>query len=458
MARKIREDALRKLAELARKEMAEVSPLSRMELDIEEDGRRIKQEQMDKKLASLPAENARPKSCPRCGRNARLRTANVPRTFKSLSGTHTISRNYHYCEACKEGFYPRDEFLGLPREGELSSELERRVADFAVNEPYDSAEERWRFHYSLPLSANQFRQVAKRLGQQVEESDEHIFQGAVLAPEETASKTLYVMLDGSMVPMRGEWNEAKVAVLFREENHLSSREVRRGYVSRARYIASMGGQDVFKQDLRAALKLENAGSAKRVVWVGDGAIGNWNLASLLCPKAEQVLDWCHAVQHGVDCGKVLVGEEDIALPAWKQRIETLLMAGDNEALCSEIRSCRTDASNEGKAAIDNLLRYYETNADRIRYADFLREGLLISSGIVESAHRHVLQIRMKRAGQHWSPKGGRQMARLRAAYRTAGPDRFHTAVRWAYRATLKTRGLIPKPFKADLRKRAFSQR
>jgi hypothetical protein len=458
MARTKREEALRQLAEAAAKGMAEVSPLSRMELEVEESKRVLGQEQMDAKLASLPPENKRPKACPRCGQNARLRAANVPRTFKSLSGTHTISRNYHYCEACKEGFYPRDEFLGLPREGELSSELEKRVADFAVNDPYDVAEERWSFHYRLPLSSNQFRQVAKRLGQQVEESNELILQGGALAPEPTPSRTLYVMLDGSMVPMRGEWNEAKVAVLFRAENHLSHRVARRGYVSRARYVASLGGQERFKEELDAALKLENAVGAKRVVWVGDGAPGNWRLASSLCPKAFQVLDWCHAIGHGVDCGKALLGETDIALSAWKQRIEHLLMAGDVEALLEEVRACRAEADEAGREAIDKLLRYYEGNASRIGYADFLRQGLLISSGIVESAHRHVLQIRMKRAGQHWSLKGGRQMARLRAVYRTAGPEHFYAAVRWAHRASARTRNLIPKPFKADLRTRAFSQR
>ena len=85
-------------------------------------------------------------------------------------GTHTFTRDYHYCEACKEGFYPRDEFIGLPKEGAFTEEVESRLADFAVNDSYAEAETRWRFHYKhLPLSQNQFRQVAKRLGKQVED-------------------------------------------------------------------------------------------------------------------------------------------------------------------------------------------------------------------------------------------------------------------------------------------------
>ncbi|HEY4884312.1 MAG TPA: hypothetical protein VII08_11830, partial [Myxococcales bacterium] len=44
-------------------------------------------------------------------------------------------------------------------------------------------------------------------------------------------------------------------------------------------------------------------------------------------------------------------------------------------------------------------------------------------------HRHVLQTRMKRAGQRWSLRNARRMARLRAAYRTAGALGFYDAIR-----------------------------
>jgi hypothetical protein len=108
----------------------ERSLLSQMELETEEKKRQLGQREMDVKLASLPPENDRPKACPKCGKRARVRAKSVARTFKSLSGTHTVYRNYHYCEDCSEGFYPRDHFLGLPKEGDLSEELEKRAARF----------------------------------------------------------------------------------------------------------------------------------------------------------------------------------------------------------------------------------------------------------------------------------------------------------------------------------------
>ena len=85
-------------------------------------------------------------------------------------------------------------------------------------------------------------------------------------------------------------------------------------------------------------------------------------------------------------------------------------------------------------ALNKLVGYYRTNDKRMRYSEFReQQGLPIGSGIVESAHKHVLQVRMKQAGQRWSILRARRMVQLRALYRTAGPRRFHWAIREALR-------------------------
>ena len=48
------------------------------------------------------------------------------------------------------------------------------------------------------------------------------------------------------------------------------------------------------------------------------------------------------------------------------------------------------------------------------YPAIRRLGLPIGSGAVESSAKHVVQHRMKRAGQRWSDRGGRAMLALRA--------------------------------------------
>ena len=82
----------------------------------------------------------------------------------------------------------------------------------------------------------------------------------------------------------------------------------------------------------------------------------------------------------------------------------------------------------------------------MRYRTLLRMGLPVGSGIVESAHRHVLQVRMKRAGQRWGIQRAWPMVRLRAVYRAAGAHHFHRAIRAGLKSsTLRAEQLRLQP-------------
>ena len=112
----------------------------------------------------------------------------------------------------------------------------------------------------------------------------------------------------------------------------------------------------------------------------------------------------------------------------------LAWCGKTEKLIDELEDLLLLEGIEDKPVLD-LLRYLENNRHRIDYARFRGLGLPTGSGIAESAHKHVLQVRMKRAGQHWSPRRARRMARLRAASRTAGPH-FASRIRGAVRSRM----------------------
>jgi hypothetical protein len=440
-------EALAALAKLAEEGLKERSPLARMEEEIEAEKRRIGQREMDARLASLPPEAGKPQSCPKCGKRAPVRAKAVSRTFKSLSGTHTFSRNYHYCEKCKEGFYPQDEWLGLSKDSDVTEELERRMADFVVNDVYEQCASRFEVHYGLCLSENAFRLVGHRLGEKTESANEMVLQSVLLSPPADDTETLYVLNDGSMVSTREGWKEVKTAVLFREEKHLRGDEETRGAIEEARYVSVLGGQDEFKATLESALKSENAPCARAVVWVADGAKSNWLLARMTCPKAIQILDWYHAVENAASCAATLFGEQSALAQMFVASVRAMLWEGQVDNLLTELKGARRVAqTSDERKALSALIGYYGENAKRMDYARFRERGLLIGSGIVESAHRHVIHTRMKKAGQHWSQTGGRRMARMRAAYRTAGPARFYRAIRWAHRQTMAARPVC-KPAK-----------
>ena len=47
------------------------------------------------------------------------------------------------------------------------------------------------------------------------------------------------------------------------------------------------------------------------------------------------------------------------------------------------------------------LRYLENRKDQLHYKEALDGGLPIESGTIESGHKHVLQVRLKKAGAAW---------------------------------------------------------
>src|SRR5687768_10519112 len=109
------------LAELARRhsreQYREGMSLQEMEQSVErfkfESGGIPLREMVDR----LKPESGRRKACPKCGKATPVKAKNRERTVKTLSGPLTLVRNYHYCEMCQHGFYPRDAELGLSPEG-----------------------------------------------------------------------------------------------------------------------------------------------------------------------------------------------------------------------------------------------------------------------------------------------------------------------------------------------------
>src|SRR5215218_9554756 len=59
-------------------------------------------------------------------------------------------------------------------------------------------------------------------------------------------------------------------------------------------------------------------------------------------------------------------------------------------------------------------KYGQINKKRMKYHEYAKIGCgIIGSGAIESAHRTLVQKRMKQSGQRWSWKGAQNMLNLR---------------------------------------------
>ncbi len=64
---------------------------------------------------------------------------------------------------------------------------------------------------------------------------------------------------------------------------------------------------------------------------------------------------------------------------------------------------------------DRELNYFLTNASRITYKTFMREGHFIGSGVVEAGCKSVVGKRTKQSGMFWRVPGAQHILDIRCA-------------------------------------------
>ena len=101
---------------------------------------------------------------------------------------------------------------------------------------------------------------------------------------------------------------------------------------------------------------------------------------------------------------------------WLRTQQRRLKVGRKEKVFKELRE-HTEAEKiaDEEAPVRAALLYLENRKDQLHYKEALDRGLRIGSGTIESGHKHVLQVRLKKAGAAWLEENVESMARLRTA-------------------------------------------
>ena len=220
---------------------------------------------------------------------------------------------------------------------------------------------------------------------------------------------LYVEIDGSMIQTRKNdepWKEVKLCRLFRDVDCLNPNSDA-SYLVDSQYVGHFGSSGDFCKKIGGVI--DAYGDLKdRLVFINDGATWIREWITDHYPLATSVLDFYHAMEY-------LYEFADKAFPdksekdKWCEVQKDLLLASGVETVLDNIISA--PAKEEAKKKITN---YYQNNKERMKYRKYRNTGCgIIGSGAIESAHRTVIQKRMKQAGQRWSYKGAKNMLRLR---------------------------------------------
>jgi len=161
---------------------------------------------------------------------------------------------------------------------------------------------------------------------------------------------------------------------------------------------------------------------KRVL-LADGAKPNWHLLSEIdqaCGPAAQpsveIVDFYHACDHLKEGCDAAWGESTPRSKAEFERLKILLKE-DDQGADRVIRVLRYHYGRAHKRKRERLkiqLTYFRNQRDRMHYAQYLREGLPIASGVIEATCKTLVTQRLKQSGMAWTITGGQAILTLRS--------------------------------------------
>lgn len=297
-------------------------------------------------------------------------------------------------------------------------------------EIYGKASEQLEKYLRVPVDDSQLHRLCVHYGEalesQTEEAEAEVVQSAEAFKAGLAEReVVYGMLDGSMLPTRpckgpdgeiGSWKEMKLGRIFCEGDHLALGKAKPNVIRRSLYVSHFGKRDEFTEKLASVVDVfESLG--KNLVFVNDGApwIASWIKAHY--PLATDILDFYHVLEYLYAFANVLHSSttQSQEIEQWVERQKERLLQNEVLAVIKEIEQMELKGKNKLKAQ-ETILNYYQNNQHRMYYKTYRDRGLLIGSGPIESAHRFVLQKRMKLSGQKWTQKGAQAVANLRVVH------------------------------------------
>lgn len=344
----------------------------------------------------------------------------------TVVGRVKVQRAYYYCAESQQGWIPKDEALDIVGT-HLSPGVRRMMGRVGSKESFDQGRQDLEVLAGIRVTAKQVERVAEAIGEEVEArrlQEPATILSEKVVPLKTIPK-LYIAYDGTGVPVvpretegrrgkntdQAKTREAKLGCVFtqtqvNEQGHPVRDEGSTSYVS-AIETAETFGRRIYGEAVGRGLY-----QARQVVVLGDGAVWIWKIAEEHFPGAIQIVDLYHARQHLAELAKLVEGPLDPKCKPWCTARYQELDADQVEKVIGAILKLKSSDSRIQRQ-IDRERNYFQTNAERMRYAEFRRQGLFVGSGVVEAGCKTIIGLRLKQSGMQWTVRGANSIIALR---------------------------------------------
>jgi hypothetical protein len=336
------------------------------------------------------------------------------------------------------GLYPELAILGV-HHGKTAALADLVARQSALLPSFEHAQRELKSR-GLNLPVKEVRRIATHLGAQVLTRRKRDLldyrDGRMAVGQELAGKRVACCIDAGKSRLRRvtrkqkgkgkskkqrrryktDWRDVKLLIIYEID-----KKGEKVCTSQPWIDGTFCGPDEAMELLAMHLHQLGAARAEEVVFLADGAPWIWErlewVAQRVGLRKEQwqfVLDFWHAAQHiGMALGHVPITDKERR--RLYRKLRKWLKSGKAWEMTQELR--RLGEKHGVLEALEDDLGYLEKHEDHghMDYALFLRRGLPIGSGAVESASRRVINLRSKGPGLMWKEENAEGMVVLRAA-------------------------------------------
>ncbi len=393
-------------------------------------------------------------ACPKCERVLRARPSRS-RTVETLLGPVPLERPYFYCVSCEHGFYPLDEALGLSGHRK-QWDVQNAGVKLALEMPHQRAAKLLDELTDASMSDCVIHEVLQQTGSldvlQVCPDAADIQDRIAQAAAARKWRPIVVLaIDAADVPSRPE--TAKGTRPGRKKSRARRRRWQGEYHEakgfrfylvddeRIEQLISwhqMGDEQAFGSALR---QVKEAGlipeEQVRLCAIGDGAPWIWKWVEELFPSARQILDYYHCSRYLHAVAEAQYGTDAARASHWLEATLARLFCGEGTGVVWGLQRMQA-VSEEAEEAIGTALTYLQKRLHQVDFGSHRKGGYPIGSGAIESAHRFIGHVRLKRSGAWWYKENSNAILALRCALYNGTLDRVFQQYRDNLKTTTKT--------------------
>jgi len=394
-------------------------------------------------------------------KNGRFRAGDdyAERTMKTVYGEVTYGRQYLQARRGGNGIFPLDMVLGLTRDA-LSPWVMQWVARLATRMSFKASQMVCKAVLYWAPATETIEQVVLGMGR-----DASSFMQQLKAPDKDG-EVLVIEVDGKCPPTatKGELakrrgkrkpKHEKDCLCGCQRHRGKAKRQARGFKKRRKkgdkskngkevvvvvmYTLKRGEDNKLHGPINKKLYATFAGRKAAAAWaraeatkrgfgpdttrtvqiVLDGAKSLKSAMRREFPKAIFTLDVFHVVERLWAVGRLYHKEGSDELRKWVEELKAMLYGGKTKALVGRLQKLLDEVPPTGPGTKDrrkklkSVIGYMSRRLKMMRYRKWLREDLVIGSGQVEGAVRHLVGERFDCAGMRWVKEKAEALLHLR---------------------------------------------